>query len=180
MCCLDVAPQIIEIFTQESFFPEFVGPPLLNCWSKVKGTSLILICTMMHQHSLWPGSIRVCQHLVQPVRVNRLSDMTCPTPVIELLAICLPWLSCCHISVNLIVAAVHHILIKCDKGIMEHFLVIMGFFLCDRASGFFEVLWRPNRISCLPCLPAGHLFCQPPFFLFCWEDLIHTHSANSE
>lgn len=148
------------------FFPEFVGPPLLNCWSKVKDTSPILICTMMHQHSVWPGSIRVCQHLVQPVRVNRLSDMTCPTPVIELLAICLPWLSCCHISVNLIVAAVHHILIKCDKGIMEHFLVIIGFFLCDTASGFFEVLWRPNFMSSMSssrkdiCSVSPHLFCS--------------------
>lgn len=51
--------------------------------------TLILIYTMMHQHFVCPGSIKVC-HLVQPVRVNRLTDMTCPAPLIELLSICLP------------------------------------------------------------------------------------------
>lgn len=123
---------VLFFFTRESVSSEFVGMPPLNCWSKVKETSLILIYTMMHQHFLWPGSMWVCQHLAPPVRVNRLADMTCPAPVIELLTICLPWLSCCHISVHLIVAAVRHILIRCDKGIKEHFVEIIGFILYHR------------------------------------------------
>lgn len=76
-----------------------------------------------------PGSIQVCQHLLPPVRVNSLADMTCPAPVIELLVICLPWLSCCHISVNLVVAC--RFFIRCDKGIKEHFALSLGC-LCYR------------------------------------------------
>lgn len=83
---MDVGVAIIAL----SLFFEFLGLPLLSRWSKVKETSLTLIYTMMNQQFVCPGSIQVCQHLVQPVRVNRLADITCPAPVIELLAICLP------------------------------------------------------------------------------------------
>lgn len=72
--------------SSEFFFASF----LIRCWSKVKETRLILIYTMMHQHFVCVGSIEVSQHPVQPVRVNRLTDMTCPAPLIELVAICLP------------------------------------------------------------------------------------------
>lgn len=96
----------------------FLGVPPLSF-----GIS-ILIKTMMHQHFVLPGSIEVCQHLLQPVRVNRLADMTCPAPVMELLAICLPWLSCCHISGDL--GPAYHIFIRWDKGIKEHIAVTLG------------------------------------------------------
>lgn len=151
-------------FAQESVSPEFVGMPPLNCWSKVKETRLILIYTMMHQHFLWPGSMWVCQHLAQPVRVNRLADMTCPAPVIELLTICLPWLSCCHISVNLIVAAAHHILIRCDRGIKGHFVAIMRFFFL-----------MGRHVFCF--VSVGSVSTHPFIHLQEW---IHTHRTNSE
>lgn len=99
----------------------FLGLPLLSGLSKVKETGLIPIYTMMHQHFARPGSIEVCQHLTQPVTVNRVADMTCPAPVIELLAICQPWLSCCHIIFNLVVGAVYHTFIRFDRRRKENF-----------------------------------------------------------
>lgn len=103
----------VSIFQPHSSFfpPKFVDLPLFKCWSKVKGNSNL----HSDASALWcPGSIEVWQHLGQPVRVNSLADMTCPAPVIELLAICRPWLSCCHIIVNLGVTVVHHVLIRWD------------------------------------------------------------------
>lgn len=152
------------VLTQESLSSEFVSKPPLNWWSKVKEPRLLLIYTMMHQHFLWPGSMRVCQHLAQPVRVNRLADMTRPAPLIELLTICLPWLSCCHISVNLIVAAVHHILIGCDKGIKGHFVAVMGFFSYRMSC----ILFRKRRL------------CQPSSLHSVWKEWIYIHRTNSE
>lgn len=95
------------IFNPESFFPLNLSIcPCLSVGQRWRG---ILIYIVKHQHFGCPGSIEVWQHLGQPVRVNRLADMTSPAPVIELLAICRPWLSCCHIIINLGVAVVHHI-----------------------------------------------------------------------
>lgn len=109
---------------------------------------------------------------MQPVGVDRLADMTCPAPVIELLPICLPWLSCCHIIVNLI-AAVHHILIRCDKGIQERgdnrIFFAIGSSCFPDLKPFFFVLDR---------LPVRESFLEALIFSFCLQDLIHTHSTK--
>lgn len=111
--------------TPESLFPPNSSIcPSLSLGQRWRG---ILIYIVMHQHFGCPGSIEVWQHLGQPVRVNSLADTTCPAPLIELLAICRPRLSCCHIIVNLGVAAVHHVLIGWDNGIQEHLEVIIAF-----------------------------------------------------
>lgn len=117
---------ILSVFSSPTpFFPlNLLICPSLSVGQRWRG---ILIYIVMHQHFGCPGSIEVWQHLGQPVRVNRLADMTCPAPVIELLAICRPWLSCCHIIVNLGVTVVHHVLIGWDNGIHEHFVLIIGF-----------------------------------------------------
>lgn len=44
----------------------------------------------MHQHFVCLGSMWVWHQRVQPVRVNRLGDMTCPGPLIELLTFVFP------------------------------------------------------------------------------------------
>lgn len=95
---------------------------------KVKESRLILICTMMHQHFVCPRcQSKSATALCCLSESIGCSDMTRPAPLIELQPVSLPWLSCCYISVNLIVGAVHHVLVRRGKEIKGQIMIFYCF-----------------------------------------------------